>query len=184
MSERYRRISRIGELAALSAAILAGSACAPSVTMTVQISDASGSPKGQATVTSTSSSPVNLTVANGDNVATSTSANYSYGLQQFSVQGDSTCTVCQGNICTEQSADLLAPPPSGNAIAPGTSPTSSSFSTTGFGPIHCSGPFQMSIAAIAVGNASGSGLFSEGPSTAQTQQVTLTTSSPPIPHKK
>jgi hypothetical protein len=91
--------------------------------MTVQVSDATGNSKGQFTVSSTDSGPTDFTVANGDNIVVTPSAAFSYGLQQFRVEGESNCTVCKGEICTLQSGTLLAPPPYGNAIQPGTSPT-------------------------------------------------------------
>lgn len=97
--------------------------------------------------------------------------------------------MCKGEICTLQSGTLLAPPPYGNAIQPGTSPTQASFTTSGFGPVQCSGVFEMDLDAVAVGNPSpglfGGPWFGGGPSTAQTQSAVLTSSPPPPPpHKK
>jgi hypothetical protein len=188
MDTPAKRAVNICKLVVVMATTVLWSGCAPSVKMTVQVSDATGNSKGQFTVSSTDSGPTNFTVANGDNIVVTPTAAYSYGLQQFRAEGESSCTVCTGAICVLQSGALLAPPPLGNAIQPGTSPTQASFTTAGFGPIQCSGTFEMDLDAVAVGNPSpglfGGPWFGGGPSTAQTQTAILTSSPPPPRHKK
>jgi Cu/Zn superoxide dismutase len=61
MDSPANRAVNICKLVVVMAATVLWSACAPSVKMTVQVSDATGNSKGQFTVSSTDSGPTNFT---------------------------------------------------------------------------------------------------------------------------
>jgi hypothetical protein len=157
------------------------SGCAkPSVSLTAQVTDANGNNKGQVTVTDSSSGPAIFSVAQGDQVSVTVNATDKYGLQVLSMNGDTSCTVCPAGspYCTLQQGTLLAPPPTGNAIAPGTTPLNSSF-TANLGPVQCNGPFEMDLNGTATDIGSpglfGTSAFSSGPTTSNTQTAILKT---------
>lgn len=189
MGMRARRVMSLGVLVA---AACVWSGCAkPSVSLTATVTGSNGNNKGQITVTDSSNGPATFIVAQGDNVSVTVSANDQYGLQQLSMTGSTSCTVCPpgSQFCTLQQGDLLAPSPTGNAIAPGTTPLTASFSAN-LGAVQCNGPFEMDLNGNATDIGSpglfGTSAFSSGPTSSITQTAILKNTPVAVPggHKK
>lgn len=183
---------RVMGLSVVVVAACVWSGCAkPSVSLTATVTDSHGNNKGQITVTDSATGPATFIVAQGDNVSVTVSANDQYGLQQLSMSGSTSCTVCPAGspYCTLQQGDLVAPSPTGNAIAPGTTPLTGSFSAN-LGPVQCNGPFEMDLNGNATDIGSpglfGGSAFSSGPTTSITQTAILKSTSGSVPggHRK
>jgi len=161
MTAPVQQIVCFCRVAVITTAALIAQGCGPKVTMNVQVQDAQGRVQNF-TVTNSDSGPTSISVALSDSVTVTSSATYSAGLQSVWVEGSRACP---------QQSNTFVEPPSGNAIPPGTSPTSFSFAAN-LGAFNCDYPGHVYLDAAATGNAT-TGLFGGGPSTNRTQKAIL-----------